>query len=44
MLQIFRELVEKGVLGGEDERTLGVVRGVFVRVLKLLVLARREIR
>lgn len=31
------------MLEGEDDRTLGVVR-VFVRVLKLLVLVRREIR
>ena len=30
--------MKKGVLGGEVETTLGVVRGAFVRFLKLLVL------
>ena len=36
-------MVKKGVLEGEVETTLGVVRGAFVRALKLLVLVRREI-
>ena len=44
MLQRFRELVRrKEALEGEIEKILGVVRGVFVKGLRVLALVGREI-